>query len=259
MKVAGSVAVVTGSNRGVGRALVEALLERGAAKVYAAARTPATLEPVIALDPSRVVPVELDLTRGDAIDAAASVASDATLVINNAAIAQFVPGLDAPRQSILDELMTNTMGTFDMVRAFTPVVEGNGGGAIVNVMSLQSFAGSLGMDGYSASKAATHSLTQSLRPALAARGILLSGVYPGGIDTDMLKGIDAPKSSPLTVATGILDGVEAGQDDIFPDPVARFLGDIFRADPKRYEYLFAHTPELVAALEEARGSGELVM
>ena len=97
MQIAGSVAIVTGSNRGVGRELVEALLERGAATVYAAARTPATLEPVIALDPQRVIPVELDLTRGALIDAAAGVASDVTLVINNGAIAQFVPGRDAPR------------------------------------------------------------------------------------------------------------------------------------------------------------------
>jgi NAD(P)-dependent dehydrogenase (short-subunit alcohol dehydrogenase family) len=146
-----------------------------------------------------------------------------------------------------------------MIRAFTPVLERQGGGAIANVMSLQSFAGSTGMDGYSASKAAMHSLTQSLRPALAARGIVLSGVYPGGIDTDMLKGIDAPKSTPRAVADGLLDGVEAGLQDIFPDPVSLYLSGIWWSDPKRYERLFASTDELIATLEDAQRDGVLTL
>jgi NAD(P)-dependent dehydrogenase (short-subunit alcohol dehydrogenase family) len=258
-KVQGASVLVTGANRGVGRSLVDALLERGAARIYAAARDPETLGPVVACDPDRVLPLVIDLTRLETITAAAEQVQALTLLINNAAIAQFVPGLVAERSNLLDQMHTNFMGTFDMIRAFAPVVERTGGGAIANVMSLQSFAGSTGMDGYSASKAAMHSLTQSLRPALAERGIALSGVYPGGIDTDMLKGLDAPKSTPRVVADGILDGVEAGEQDIFPDPVSRYLSAIWYADPKRFERLFAHTDELVAALEGAQRDGVLTL
>jgi NAD(P)-dependent dehydrogenase (short-subunit alcohol dehydrogenase family) len=117
----------------------------------------------------------------------------------------------------------------------------------------------MGLDGYSASKAASYSLTQSLRPALAARGVQISGAYPGGVDTDMLKGLDAPKSSPMVVAQGILDGLEAGERDIFPDPVARLLGDIWLAEPRRYERLFARTDELVDVLHNARRDGVLTL
>jgi NAD(P)-dependent dehydrogenase (short-subunit alcohol dehydrogenase family) len=252
-----SVALVTGANRGVGRALVGALLERGAARVYAAARDTAKLEPVVALAPERVVALRIDLTRPDQIDAAPRDAADVTLLINNAAAADFRPGLETDRSAVLEQLMTNCMGTFDMIRAFAGVIEGNGGGAIVNVMSLQSLAGTPGMDGYSASKAAAHSLTQSLRPVLAGRGIVLCGVYPGGIDTDMLAGIDAPKSAPSTVAGGILDGVEEEEHDIFPDPVSRLLAGIWWSDPKRFERLFSHQPELIAFLEGAQRDGVL--
>jgi NAD(P)-dependent dehydrogenase (short-subunit alcohol dehydrogenase family) len=96
-----------------------------------------------------------------------------------------------------------------------------------------------------------------LRPALAARGVQISGAYPGGIDTDMLKDLDAPKSSPLVVAHGMLDGLEAGEQDIFPDPVARLLGDIWLAEPRRYEQLFGRTDELVGVLQDARRDGAL--
>jgi NAD(P)-dependent dehydrogenase (short-subunit alcohol dehydrogenase family) len=128
---------------------------------------------------------------------------------------------------------------------------------MVNVMSLQSFSGSTGFDAYSASKAALHSLTQSLRPVLRDMGIALSGVYPGGIDTEMLREFDTVKSSARGVAQGILDAVEADEEDIFPDPVARLAADIWFADPKRFERLFAEPEQLVAVLEQARSEGRL--
>lgn len=254
----GTVALVTGSNRGVGRSLVEALLDRGASRVYAGARDLSSLSPVVAMDPERVIPVHVDLLDRESIAAAAEVAQDVTLLINNGAILQFGFSLDGDRQNIVDHFMTNTMGTLDMIRAFAPVLAARGGGKIVTIMSLQSFGGSTGLDGYSASKAALHSLSQSLRPALGAMNITMSGVYPGGIDTDMLKDLDAPKSSPRTVADGTLDAIAAGEEDIFPDPVARFLAAIWFADPKRYEHLFARTDELVAVLDQARAQGKLV-
>ncbi|MCW2848469.1 MAG: short-chain dehydrogenase/reductase [Marmoricola sp.] len=259
LSVRGSVVCVTGSNRGVGRALVEALLERGVARVYAGARDPESLPPVIALDPARVVPLHLDLLDAESITRAAQSASDVTLLINNAAILEFGEGLTGERENLARHLTTNTLGTFDVIRAFAPVLERHGGGRIVTILSLQSFAGSSGLDGYSASKAALHSLLQSLRPALELRGVTVSGVYPGGVDTDMLKGLEAPKSSARLVAGGTLDGVERGEKDIFPDPVARLLGDIWVSDPLRYERLFARTDELVAVLDSARADGRLEM
>ena len=259
MDLRGSTALVTGSNRGVGRALVEALLARGAARVYATARDEATLAPVEALDRDRVVPLRLDLLDLTSITAAAAAATDVRLLVNNGAILEFGAGLDCERDNVLRHLLTNTMGTWDVIRAFAPVLQRNGGGRIVTIMSLQSYAGSSGLDGYSASKAALHSLSQSLRPILEEQGITISGVYPGGIDTDMLKGLDAPKSSARTVADGTLDGIERDEEDIFPDPVAQLLAEIWFADPKRYERLFAKTPDLVAVLDAARADGRLAV
>jgi NAD(P)-dependent dehydrogenase (short-subunit alcohol dehydrogenase family) len=254
--VAGSVVLVTGANRGVGRSLVEALLGRGVARVYATARNVAALAPVESLDPERIVSLEIDITREEQIRAAVTVADDVTLLINNAGI--LIPGaaIEAGRSNLLEHLKTNFLGTYEMIRQFAPVLE-RSEGTILNIMSLQSMAGSMGLDGYSASKAAIYSLTQSLRPALAERGVQISGAYPGGIDTDMLSGLDAPKSSPQIVAQGILDGLEAGEREIFPDPVARLLGDIWLVGPRRYEQLFARTEMLVSVLETAMRDGLL--
>jgi NAD(P)-dependent dehydrogenase (short-subunit alcohol dehydrogenase family) len=247
---------VTGANRGVGRSLVEALLSRGAGRVYAGARDVSTLAPVKSLDPDRIVSLELDITQEEQVRVAATVAHDVTLLINNAGILIAGTVLETGRSNLLEHLNTNFLGTYEMIHQFAPVLERRRG-VILNVMSLQSMAGSMGLDGYSASKAAIYSLTQSLRPALAARGVKISGAYPGGIDTDMLRGLDAPKSSPLVVAHGILDGLEAGEREIFPDPVARLLRDIWLTDPRRYEQLFARTDELVGVLEAARRDGLL--
>jgi NAD(P)-dependent dehydrogenase (short-subunit alcohol dehydrogenase family) len=136
-------------------------------------------------------------------------------------------------------MAVNYDGTFDVVRAFVPVLERNGGGAIVNVLSLLSLASTPPMTGYSASKAAAHSLTQALRPVLKAKQISVHGVYPGGIDTDMLAGIDAPKTAPNLVAAGVLDGLEADQEDIFPDPNAQAMAATWWSDPKTFERAFS--------------------
>jgi short-subunit dehydrogenase len=119
------------------------------------------------------------------------------------------------------------------------VIEGNGGGPIVNVLSLLSLASTPPMTGYSASKAAAHSLTQALRPVLATRGITVHGVYPGGIDTDMLAGVDAAKTAPAVVADGILRGLAAGQEDIFPDPNSQAMAQVWWTDPKAFERAFS--------------------
>lgn len=230
MQITGQTVVVTGANRGLGRSLVQALLDRGASKVYAAARNPASV-----LDDPRVVAVALDLLDRETIAAAARHAGDATVLINNASTAAFAAPLDADPATVRNEMQVNYDGTFDVIRAFVPVLERNGGGAIVNLLSLLSLASAPPMAGYSASKAAAHSLTQALRPALTAKNISVHGVYPAGIDTDMLAGIQAPKTPPRRVAEGVLDGLAADQEDIYPDPNAKAMAATWRSDPKAFE------------------------
>jgi NAD(P)-dependent dehydrogenase (short-subunit alcohol dehydrogenase family) len=225
-----STPVVTGAARGLGRHLVDALLERGAPKVYALARDPSRVRQ----DP-RIVPVAFDLLDGVSVAAAARRAPDATLLINNASTAEFAGPLDGAPDAVGREMAVNYHGTYAAIRAFVPVLEANGGGRIVNLLSLLSLASSPPMTGYSASKAAAHSLTQALRPVLADRGIAVHGVYPAGIDTDMLAGVDAPKTPPAQVAAGVLDGLAAEEDDIFPDPHSRVLARTWWSDPKGFE------------------------
>jgi NAD(P)-dependent dehydrogenase (short-subunit alcohol dehydrogenase family) len=233
MEIQGTTVLVTGANRGLGRHLVDALLERGAAKVYAASRTPSPSRD------DRVVAIALDLTDPDTIAAAARAAGDVTIVINNAGTAAFAGPLDASPGAVRAEMAVNYDGTFDVIRTFVPVLERNGGGAIVNVLSLLSLASTPPMAGYSASKAAAHSLTQALRPVLREKGISVHGVYPAGIDTDMLAGVEAPKTPPRQVADGLLDGLAADQEDIFPDPNAQAMARTWWADPKAFERAFS--------------------
>jgi NAD(P)-dependent dehydrogenase (short-subunit alcohol dehydrogenase family) len=234
MNIEGRTVLLTGANRGLGRQLLDVLLERGAAKVYATARKPLEVREHV-----RVVALALDLTDPGTIAAAAAQAGDVTVVINNASTAAFASPLDADPDAVRAEMAVNYDGTFDVVRAFVPVLERNGGGAIVNVLSLLSLASTPPMAGYSASKAAAHSLTQALRPVLREKGISVHGVYPAGIDTDMLAGIDAPKTPPRQVAEALLDGLAADQEDIFPDPNAQAMSATWWSDPKAFERAFS--------------------
>jgi NAD(P)-dependent dehydrogenase (short-subunit alcohol dehydrogenase family) len=234
MDIATSIPVVTGANRGLGRALVDALLDRGVAKVYALARDPKAVRE----DP-RVVAVAFDLLDPATIAAAAGRASDATLLINNASTAAFSGPLDADLAAVRRELAVNYEGLYETVRAFLPALKAAPDAHLVNVLSLLSLASTPPMTGYSASKAAAHSLTQALRPTLAQDAITVHGVYPAGIDTDMLAGIDAPKTAATEVATGLLNGLENDEEDIFPDPNARAMAQVWWADPKAFERAFA--------------------
>lgn len=234
MDISSSTPVVTGAGRGLGRSLVEALLDRGVPKVYALARDPHAV-----CRDERVIAVRFDLLDRESIATAARTAAEATLLINNASTAAFATPLDADPEAVRRELAVNYEGVYETIRAFAPVLEGNGGGQIVNVLSLLSLASTPPMTGYSASKAAAHSLTQALRPVLATKGITVHGVYPGGIDTDMLAGIDAPKTPAAEVAGGILDGLAADQEDIFPDPNSQAMSQIWWTDPKSFERAFS--------------------
>jgi NAD(P)-dependent dehydrogenase (short-subunit alcohol dehydrogenase family) len=241
----GTVAFVTGANRGIGRALVEALLARGAAKVYAGARRPESLAALAAASDGRVVPVKLDVTRPYEVQAAAAQATDVTLVVNNAGVvAQFggaftdAAWLDAGRE----EYEVNVLGALAVSQAFAPILARNGGGTLANVGSVAGLVAFGVVASYSASKAAVHSLTQATRSLLRAQGTYVAGIYPGPVDTDMAKPFDLAKATPADAAAAILDGLEAGDEEIFPDPLSREAGPLFFRDPKGLERQYAAEP-----------------
>ncbi|MEU7133009.1 SDR family NAD(P)-dependent oxidoreductase [Streptomyces sp. NPDC046261] len=240
MRIEGSVVLVTGANRGIGRSLLSEFLGRGAARVYAAARRPETLEKPAAGAAGRVIPLALDLTDPDTITAAAEAAPDVTVVVNNAGAHGVGHLLDMDLGLVESVMETNVLGTLRVMRAFVPVVERNGGGAVVNVISIGAFGATPALGGYPASKAALHSMTQAVRQDLAPRGISVHAVFPGPVDTSMLDYVigheptfgDFPRATPAEVARATLDGLEAGEPDIFPDPFALEVQAEWRADPQ---------------------------
>jgi len=234
-RIAGSVALVTGANRGIGLAITDALLERGAKKVYATARDPRTLAALTQQHGSRVVALRLDVTRADEVAEIARQATDVDLLFNNAGVAE---AGELTGEAIVDqarrEMEVNYFGALRMVERFADILSQRGG-AIVNVGSAAGLANVPLLPTYSASKAALHSLTQASRALLAARGVTVFGVYAGPVDTDMTRGLALDKSSPHDVAAAVLDGIEAGDDDIFPDPFAVAFGEQFESSPKGSE------------------------
>ncbi len=238
MTVQNSIALVTGANRGIGRAIVEALLARGAAKIYAAARSTDALATLVALDPARVVPLQLDVTDPASIAKAAGTATDVTLLINNAGALDGGTVFDVTTEAFDRNFDVNVRGPLRTAQAFAPALRASKG-AIVNLLSVVGLAAMPGLAVYSASKAAAVSLTQSLRGALAADGVSVHGVFPGPVDTDMAAEITLPKTAPDVVANAILDGVEAGTDDIYPDPMAQQVGAAWATSPKSVEQMFA--------------------
>jgi NAD(P)-dependent dehydrogenase (short-subunit alcohol dehydrogenase family) len=237
----GRVALVTGANRGIGLALVEALVERGARRVYAAARRPEVLAALAETSRGVVVPIRLDITRADEVQQAATQAGDVDLLINNAAMVAHTFGgfedpiwLDAARQ----EHEVNVVGPLRVSQAFAPVLARKGGGAIVNVSSVAALVGLPMVLTYSSTKAALHSLTQSTRQMLREQGTRVVGVYPGPVDTDMAAPFTVPKTSPASVAHAILDGLEQGLEDIYPDPFARETAEVYAVGPKELERRF---------------------
>ena len=234
-----AVALVTGANRGIGRALVEALLERGAVRVYATARSLADLKPVGDLDPRRVRTLQLDVTKPTQISAAAAQARDVNLLINNAGVLDFGSLLDAPGEALRRSMDTNYYGPLHVTRTFVPVIEGNGGGAVVNVLTVVALASMPGIAAYNASKAAAWSMTQSLRADLLKRKVEVYAVFPGPVDTDMARAFETTKTSPAVVARAVLDGLQAGTEDIFPDPISQQVYAAWKADHKAVERQFA--------------------
>jgi NAD(P)-dependent dehydrogenase (short-subunit alcohol dehydrogenase family) len=218
MKIHGSVALVTGANRGLGRVFARELVARGAAKVYGAARHPdAVTEP-------GVTPIALDITDPAQVAQAAAQCPDVSVLVNNAGILKYstfigAPSLDAARA----EMETNYFGTLSMCRAFAPVLAASGGGAIVNMLSVSSFYTNPFDASYGASKAAGWSLTNGIRTELHHQGTLVVAVHAAFIDTDMAAMTSAPKDSPESVVQQALDAVEAGQVEVLADERSRFV------------------------------------
>jgi len=225
--VAGKTALVTGANRGIGKATVEALLHHGAKKTYACARNPATLQALLDAFGERVVPVQLDVTDQTQIEQAAQQAPDVELLINNAGILNTRLPLDKQAESSLrDELEVNVFGLLRMVRAFAPILKNNGGGALVQLNSVASLRAAAWASTYSASKAAAYSLTQSLREQLADQGTQVVSVHPGPIDTDMAAraGIDDGAEPVTLVSEGIIEALANDLFHCYPDSMAKDMG-----------------------------------
>ena len=216
MNIENSVVLVTGANRGIGLAFARELIARGARKVYAAARDPATVTL------SGVQALRLDVTKPEEIAAAAQQANDVTLVINNAGIAQ--PGgfladdSDAVARRIFE---TNFFGMLNVSKTFAPVLKANGGGALLNVLSVASWVNGGELAAYSASKSAAWSLTNALRHELAAQKTQVLGLHMAYVDTDLTRGFEVQKSSAEEIVQRALDGLEAGADEVLADALTQ--------------------------------------
>jgi NAD(P)-dependent dehydrogenase (short-subunit alcohol dehydrogenase family) len=241
MNIASKTVLITGANRGIGRALLEDALRRGAKRVYAGTRQP------LVYSDGRVTPLSLDVTNAAQIKGAVENVESLDILINNA-------GLDLhddlnERAGLERHLAVNLYGTYGVTQAFLPLLAPSRG-AIVNVLSLAALAGLPFTPAYSISKAAAFSLTQSLRALWAGRGVRVHAVLAGPVDTDMTRGLDLPKASPESVARAIFDGVEKEEEDIFPDPMSGAIADGWRSGAaKALERQFAaFVPESVASL-----------
>jgi len=231
MKIVNKTVLITGANRGIGQALVEEALRRGAKRVYAGTRQP------LAHSDGRVTPLTLDVTNLAEIQEAAESIESLDILINNAGVSPFDDLSD--RRVLEQQLAVNLFGPYDVTQAFLPLLT-QSRGAIVNILSLSSLASVPFSPAYSISKAAAFSLSQSLRTLLAGRGISVHRVLPGPVDTDMTRGLDIPKASPQSVARAILDGVEKSEEEIFPDPMSESVAEGWRSSAvKALERQFA--------------------
>lgn len=219
MTIEGKSVLVSGANRGLGRALVEEALRRGAARVYAGARKPLTHPD------ARVTPLTLDVTDPAQIQAAVEQVESLDILVNNAGIS--LPDDLSDRAAVDRHLAVNLFGTWGVTEAFLPSLT-RSGAAIVNAVSIGAFAAVPVLPAYSISNAAAFSLTQSLRALLAGRGVSVHAVMPGPIDTDMVRELPIPKTPPESVARAVFDGMENGEDEIFPDPISEMMAESWR-------------------------------
>jgi NAD(P)-dependent dehydrogenase (short-subunit alcohol dehydrogenase family) len=220
MAIANSTVLVTGANRGIGRALAEEALARGAKRVYLGTRQPLTHPD------RRVTPLTIDVTDAAQIQAAVEKVESLDILVNNAGLGLYD---DLSDRAVLERhLAVNLFGTYSVTQAFLPLLT-DSRGAIVNVLSIAAFASVPVMPAYSISKAAAFSLSQSLRALLAGRHVSVHAVLSGPVETDMVRGLDIPKASPGSVAQAIIDGVEGGEEEFFPDPLSKSMAESWRS------------------------------
>jgi len=229
LSIHGCVALVTGSNRGLGRAFCEGLLQRGAKKVYAAARDPSKVSS------AGVIPLKLDVSVFTDVGCVARDCQDVTLLINNAGVLRNSPMLGPNSQAAAhEEMATNFFGPLALVQALMPVLARNGGGAIANVLSVASWFANPFMATYCASKAAEEVLTDAIRIQLRSQATQVVGVYAGYIDTDMAAGANRPKVDPRAVVDRTLAGIESGSDRVFADDRSEYIDRQIRTDPEAF-------------------------
>jgi NAD(P)-dependent dehydrogenase (short-subunit alcohol dehydrogenase family) len=240
MNVANKTVLITGANRGIGRALVDEALERGAKRVYAGTRG------TLAVADRRVVPLTLDVTNAAEIQRAVNEVDGLDVLINNAGVAIYD---DLSSVDVIERhLAVNLFGPLNVTRAFLPLLS-RSKGAVVNNLSMAALAPLPIIPAYSISKAAAFSMTQGLRALLASQGVTVHAVVLGPVDTDMNRGFDIPKASPKSAAAGIFDGLGRGEEEIFPDPASRSIAESWRAGAaKALEREFAaFVPQSAAA------------
>jgi NAD(P)-dependent dehydrogenase (short-subunit alcohol dehydrogenase family) len=241
MNIAQKTVLITGANRGIGRALVQEALQRGAKRVYAGTR--GTLD----IADERVTPLMLDVTDAEQIEQAVRQAGSLDVLINNSGIA---PYDDLSDPAVIEQtLAVNFFGMYKVSRAFLPMLK-RSRGVLVNNLSLMALAPLPLTPSYAISKAAALSMTQSMRALLASEGVKVHGVFLGPVDTDMTRGFEIPKASPESVAQGIFNGLENGEEDIFPDPASQSIAEGWRTGvAKEFELQYAgFVPQSAAAL-----------
>lgn len=229
MQIANSTVLITGANRGIGLAFAKAFLDRGARKVYAGARDPAKVSL------PGVTPVRLDVTSGADVQAAAQLAQDTTIVVNNAGIANLGSFLAADAEAVLrSHLETNVLGVLRMSQAFAPVLARNGGGALLNVASIASWISSPLLASYAVSKSALWSLSNGLRNDLRGQGTQVLTLHMGFVDTDLTKGIEMPKATPEAIVERALQALEAGAHEVLADELTKQVKGGLSAEPAVY-------------------------
>lgn len=227
MQIQGSVALVTGANRGLGLQLAEELVRRGAAKVYAAARDPGQITA------PGVVPLQLDINDPESVAAAAAAAADVTLLVNNAGNYNAATLLEGSMGDIRSLMETHFFGTLSVTRAFVPVLVANAPGAILNVASVLSWLHPGSAGAYCAAKAALWAQTDSVRDELASRGVAVTALHVGYMDTEMASDVDAPKSSPGEIAAAAVDGIASGASEVLADELTRQVKFSLSQDPNQ--------------------------
>jgi short-subunit dehydrogenase len=231
MKIEGSVVLLTGANRGIGRAFVDELLRRGASKIYLGVRDAAAVQATLT-DPARLVPLTLDVTKPDQIQAAARAAADITLLINNAGVATFTGALSADgTANAREEMEVNYFAPLALAQALRGTPAFRRGGAVINVLSFLALVALPVAGTYSASKAAALALTRTLRAELKGRGVQVLGVLPVQVDTVMGAALPEPRLTPEEVASATLDALEAGEEEVFPGALSQGAAEAFKANP----------------------------